>query len=246
VSSPEAVVAVRAVTHRYDAERVNAPVLDAVSLEVMPGEFVVLTGPSGSGKTTLLTLIGGLRRVQRGEVRTLGRELGRLEESALVGVRREIGFIFQEHNLFDALSARETLALAMALHRDRYQADDFARRPALILEQLGLEAHMNALPGDLSTGQRQRVAIARAMVNDPRLILADEPTAALDAASASIALEVIVRAVRDSGASVVMVSHDPRHQALCDRVVTLVDGCKASDLRRTPSTGEYNRMPATP
>jgi putative ABC transport system ATP-binding protein len=246
VSSPEAVVAVRAVTHRYDAERGSAPVLNAVSFDVVPGEFVVLTGPSGSGKTTLLTLIGGLRKVQQGAVRTLGRDLEQLDESALVGVRREIGFIFQEHNLFDALNARETLALAMALHRDRYRADDFARRPALILGQLGLEAHMDALPGDLSTGQRQRVAIARAMVNGPRLILADEPTAALDAASAAIALEVIVQAVRSEGASVVMVSHDPRHQTLCDRVITLVDGCKVSDLRRTPSTGEYNRMAATP
>jgi putative ABC transport system ATP-binding protein len=233
VSAPEVLVAARAVSHRYDAERVDAPVLDAVSLEVVRGEFVVLTGPSGSGKTTLLTLIGGLRRVQEGAVCTLGRDLEQLDESALAGVRREIGFIFQEHNLFDALTARETLSLAMSLHAERYQADDYARRPAQILGQLGLEAHMDALPGDLSTGQRQRVAIARAMVNGPRLILADEPTAALDAASASIALEVIVQAVRSGGASVVMVSHDPRHQALCDRVVTLVDGRKESDVRGT-------------
>ena len=246
MSAPEAVVAARAVTHRYDAERVDAPVLDAVSLEVTAGEFVVLTGPSGSGKTTLLTLIGGLRQVQRGTVRTLGRDLERLDEAALAGVRREIGFIFQEHNLFDALTARETLSLAMALHRDRYRPGDYARRPALMLEKLGLGPHMDALPADLSTGQRQRVAIARAMVNGPRLILADEPTAALDAASASIALDVIVQAVRDEGACVVMVSHDPRHQALCDRVITLVDGRKESDIRRAPAGGECNRMAATP
>jgi putative ABC transport system ATP-binding protein len=246
VSASDVVVAVRGLTHRYDAERVSAPVLDAVSLDVHAGEFVVLTGPSGSGKTTLLTLIGGLRRIQQGSVCTLGRDLERLDESALVDVRREIGFIFQEHNLFDALSARETLSLAMALHPERYRAEDYARRPADVLTRLGLGAHMDAVPGDLSTGQRQRVAIARAMVNGPRLILADEPTAALDAASSLVALEVIVHAVRSSGASLVMVSHDPRHQSLCDRVITLVDGRKASDLRRAPEGGECNRIGAIP
>jgi len=227
-AAPDVAVAASGVTHRYDAARVAAPVLDAVSLRVRAGEFVVLTGPSGSGKTTLLTLIGALRRVQQGSVATLGRRLDGLDERALVAVRREIGFIFQEHNLFDTLTARETLALAMELHRDRYGPADFESRPARLLERLGLGEHMDVLPAKLSTGQRQRVAIGRALVNEPRLILADEPTASLDAESAAIAMEFLVRTVRD-GASVVMISHDPRHHSLCDRVVTLVDGRVAGE-----------------
>jgi len=230
--SREAAVSASEVTYRFAAARVAAPALEAVSLEIGAGEFVILTGPSGSGKTTLLTLIGALRRPQGGAVHTLGHDLGSLDESALARVRRDIGFIFQDHNLFDALTARETLALAMRLHPERYAEADYRLRPAALLSKLGLGDHLEALPGGLSTGERQRVAIARALVNAPRLILADEPTASLDAAAATVALEFLVQAVREIGASVIMVSHDSRHQALSDRVVTLVDGRVAGEWRR--------------
>jgi putative ABC transport system ATP-binding protein len=229
--SREAAVSAREITFRFDSARVAAPALNAVSVEIAAGEFVVLTGPSGSGKTTLLTLIGALRRPQQGSVRTLGHDLGGMNEAALARVRRDIGFIFQDHNLFDALTARETLALAMRLHSGRYGDADYREKPARLLARFGLGDHLDALPGRLSTGERQRVAIARALINEPRLILADEPTASLDASSAGVALDILAQAVREIGASVVMVSHDSRHHARSDRVVTLVDGCIVDDLR---------------
>ncbi|MEW6690803.1 MAG: ABC transporter ATP-binding protein [Pseudomonadota bacterium] len=230
MSADAPAVALRGVTYRFDAARSKAATLAEISLQVRPGELVILTGPSGSGKTTLLTLIGALRKVQEGEVHTLGHELERMPEPALARVRREIGFIFQDHNLFDTLTARETLELAMHLHPERYRRADYVSRPVRFLARLGLVNHLDALPASLSTGERQRVAIARALINEPRLILADEPTASLDADSAAIALQVLAETSRASGASVIMVSHDARHHALSSRVLTLIDGRVAGDV----------------
>ncbi|MEO1086303.1 MAG: ATP-binding cassette domain-containing protein, partial [Acidobacteriota bacterium] len=157
------------------------PVLFDVDLNIDPGELVILTGPSGSGKTTLLTLIGALRSVQRGSLTTLGRELRGLDRRDLVAVRRDLGFIFQAHNLFDSLTARQNVRLALELDDEDPRAID--RRVEEILDQVGLADRMEHKPEALSGGQRQRVAVARALARRPALVLADEPTAALDRTS---------------------------------------------------------------
>ena len=220
-TGPRRVVA-RGLAHRYD-ERA-APVLNAVDLTLSAGELVMLAGPTGSGKTTLMTLIGALRRHQHGTLEVLDRELGALSERGRARLRREIGFIFQDHHLFDALTPRETLRLAMELHGERYGREDYRRLPARWLENLGLGHRMDALPNALSTGQRQTVAIARALVNDPLLILADEPTASLDADAGAVALACLRDAVASRGATVLMITHDARQHSLADRVIHMLDG----------------------
>lgn len=214
------VIDIEGLRHRFEPDG-DGDVLTDIHLRVPPGSFVLLTGPSGAGKTTLLTLIGGLRAPQSGRLRVLGRELTTASEQDRLALRRDIGFIFQEHNLFDELTARETLMLAMALHPPRRDARDHAQQ---WLDRLGIAHRADARPHAMSTGQRQRVAIARALVNSPRLILADEPTASLDAASARAALQALRTVCRQDGATVVMISHDARHREMADRVVEMVDG----------------------
>lgn len=223
-SLAQRVVVARGVTHRYHDDMSLAPVLDAVDFALAPGELVILTGPTGSGKSTLLSLVGGLRRLQHGFLEVLGRNLQVCREATLTGLRRDIGIIFQDHHLFDALTPRETLRLAMRLKAERYGRNDFRDRPAFWLRRVGLAHRLDVLPATLSTGQRQCVAVARALINEPSLILADEPTASLDAASAAIALDCLREAVRERNASVLMITHDNRHFAVADRVVALRDG----------------------
>jgi putative ABC transport system ATP-binding protein len=217
-------VIARGITYRYESDIAATPVLDNVSLSIAAGEFVILTGPSGSGKTTLLTLIGALRRHQQGHLTVLGRNLADNSNAMLTVLRRDIGFVFQEHNLFDALTPRETLQLTMQLCAPGYPPQQFVERPQLWLDRVGLHGMLDILPGKLSTGQRQRVAIARALINAPALILADEPTASLDPDSARIAMACLREAVRDRNAALLMISHDTRQFALADRVITLIDG----------------------
>ncbi len=211
-------------SYAYGSGAEEQPVLSGIGFDISAGEFVILTGPSGSGKSTLVTLIGGLRRLQRGQLRVLGSDLAGASEAALVLLRRDIGFIFQDHHLFDALTPRETMHLTMGLRRERYGKQDYLERPERWLTRIGLQRRMDVLPGKLSTGQRQRVAVARALINEPDLILADEPTASLDPESAAITLDCLREAVSQRGAAVLMISHDSRHYALADRVLTLVDG----------------------
>lgn len=214
----------RNLSYTYDAPGEKLPVLSSVDLDIGAGEFVLLTGPSGSGKSTLMTLIGGLRRLRQGQLRVMGHDLTGASEGLLETLRRQIGFIFQDHHLFDALTPRETLQLAMRLRKQDYTRADYREQPERWLDRMGLAQRLDALPSQLSTGQRQRVAVARALVNQPPLLLADEPTASLDPESAAITLDCLREAVRERGATVLMITHDNRHHALADRVVTLVDG----------------------
>jgi putative ABC transport system ATP-binding protein len=203
-------------------------VLFDVSFGLPPGQLAVLTGPSGSGKTTLLTLIGGLRSLQKGRIEVLGHNLSGLSPRELVPVRREIGFIFQLHNLFDSLTARENVRMALEL--GGHPADAIPMLARDILTELGLGDRLDAKPRALSGGQRQRVAIARALANRPKLVLADEPTAALDKESTRKVIALFKRMTVESGTAVLMVTHDHRIIELADRLIHMVDGRIASDV----------------
>ncbi len=229
LSRPSApAVQVSGVNHFYGEGAARNQVLFDNCIEVQPAQLVVMTGPSGAGKTTLLTLVGALRSVQAGRISVLGRELSQLSPRELVGVRRDIGFVFQMHNLFDALSAYENVKMAMQLGRQR--PEQMRRRGVEILEQLGLGHRIDYRPRMLSGGERQRVAIARALVNEPRLILADEPTAALDRESTRKVVELLKATTVEHAAAVIMVTHDYRIIEAADRLVHMVDGRIVSDV----------------
>jgi putative ABC transport system ATP-binding protein len=203
-------------------------VLHDIGLDIAPGQLVVMTGPSGSGKTTLLTLIGALRSLQEGRVEVLGHDLARLDPVGLVRVRRDIGFIFQTHNLFDALSAYENVKMALQL--SRHSAADMRALATRMLERLGLGSRIDHKPRALSGGQRQRVAIARALANRPKLVLADEPTAALDPDSTRNVVRLFKELTEEDGTAILMVTHDHRIIELADRLVHMVDGRIVSDV----------------
>jgi len=222
------VVRVEGLSHYYGEGEARNQVLFDNAIEIPGGQLVVMTGPSGAGKTTILTLIGALRSVQAGRVEVLGRDLSRLGGSELVGMRRDIGFIFQMHNLFDALSAYENVKMAAQLG-DTPPAE-MRRRGTGILERLGLGHRIDYKPRHLSGGERQRVAIGRALVNHPKLVLADEPTAALDKESTMNVINLLKQTTVEHGSAVMMVTHDHRIIDSADRLVHMVDGRIMSDV----------------
>jgi putative ABC transport system ATP-binding protein len=214
-------VALERVNHFYGAGGLRKQVLRDLSFEIRPGEIVILTGPSGSGKTTALTLIGALRTPQEGSLRVLGEELVGASRAACIGVRRQIGYIFQHHNLLEALSARQNVELGLFGVADGAAA---RRRAEEMLEAVGLGGFVAALPRNLSGGQQQRVAIARALVRRPGLILADEPTASLDRKSGRDVVALMQKLAREQGVTVVLVTHDNRILDVADRILHLEDG----------------------
>ena len=224
-------VRVRGVNYSFGSGDTRTQVLTDNELDVGRGEIVILTGPSGSGKTTLLTLIGTLRRMQDGSLNVLGLELAQMDPARLVQLRSEIGFIFQHHNLFSSLTAVENVRMATGLIA-AVGADEGLRRSAGILDELGLGGRLDYLPARLSGGQRQRVAIARALVNQPALVLADEPTAALDAASGETVMRLLGEmANRPPHTTVLIVTHDQRLLDRADRIVNMVGGRIVSNIR---------------
>jgi putative ABC transport system ATP-binding protein len=225
---PLTTVRVEALNHFFGHGEARNQVLFDNAIEIGAGQLVVMTGPSGAGKTTLLTLVGALRSVQEGRVEILGHDLSRLGRRELVVTRRNVGFIFQLHNLFDALSAYENVMMAMQL--GTWPPAEMRERGTAILQRLGLEHRIDHKPRSLSGGERQRVAIARALVNRPNLVLADEPTAALDRDSAHKVVDLLKETTIEQGSTVVMVTHDHRIIEKADRLVHMVDGRIASDV----------------
>jgi putative ABC transport system ATP-binding protein len=212
--------------HTFSEAGAAKPVLHDINLSVHPGEIVILTGPSGSGKTTLLTMLGGLRAAQCGSLRILGAELLQADRATLTRLRRQVGFIFQAHNLLPYLNALENVRVGLEVHPDWLERGKPAmdRQCAALLEQVGLAERASYYPEKLSGGQKQRVAIARALAPEPRLLLADEPTAALDKESGRMAVELFRRLADAQRAAIVMVTHDNKILDIADRVVTLEDG----------------------
>jgi putative ABC transport system ATP-binding protein len=188
-----------------------------------------MTGPSGSGKTTLLTLLGALRSVQQGNLEVLGQALEGASPKAMEQFRRQVGFIFQAHNLFDSLNATQNVRMAIELCYPHRSAHEQTLAAEEILRAVGLENRLHHRPKQLSGGQKQRVAIARGLVHQPRLVLADEPTAALDEQSGRTVVELLQKLAREKQTTIVIVTHDNRILDVADRILTLVDGSIRSD-----------------
>jgi putative ABC transport system ATP-binding protein len=219
----EPIIAIDRVCHYFGKGNLRKQILFDITTRIDPGEVVIMTGPSGSGKTTLLTLIGALRSTQEGSMQVFGSELRQASEANLVALRRNIGYIFQAHNLLKSLTAQQNVMMSLELHEHLTTAE--ARSRAMeMLEAVGLGDYGNAFPDELSGGQKQRVAIARALVANPRLILADEPTAALDKKSGRDVVEIMRRLAKEKGSAVVLVTHDNRILDIADRLINMEDG----------------------
>ena len=207
----------------------EAEILHGLSLRVNRGEFIALIGPSGSGKSTLLNIVGLLERMTSGSYQLQGEEVNSLDDADLTRRRRTtLGFVFQFHHLLPAFTALENVTLPALMSEGHVSAQQLARAREL-LDAVGLVQAMKKRPGELSGGMQQRVAIARALVQGPALVLADEPTGNLDTASSDEVFVLLRRMHAERGTSFVVVTHDPRLAARCDRVVELVDGRIARD-----------------
>ncbi len=217
------VISIQNLNHYFGKRSLRKQILFDIDLTVQPGEIVILTGPSGSGKTTLLSLIAGLRSIQQGSVRVLGRELCRATDKQLLQLRRQLGYIFQAHNLVPFLTACQNVQMSLEV-RQNISNQEVRSRSEVILEAVGLKHRMDYYPEQLSEGQKQRVAIARALVTQPRIVLADEPTASLDKNSGRTVVEILQQLAKHQGCSILLVTHDNRILDLADRLVHMEDG----------------------
>lgn len=216
-------IMVRDLNHSFGKGELKKQILFGVSVEIQPGEIVIVTGPSGSGKTTLLTLVGALRSAQMGSVQILGEELLNARPATLEKVRRQIGFIFQQHNLLGALSSLQNVELGIRAS-GRFPRSEHRRRARDMLGAVGLGERIHYRPDQLSGGQRQRVAIARALVSEPAMVLADEPTASLDRQSGREVVDRMKVLAKEHGTTILLVTHDNRILDIADRIVHLEDG----------------------
>jgi putative ABC transport system ATP-binding protein len=235
--APDATVtiAARDINMVFESGSQRFQALQSINLDVKRGDIQLLMGPSGSGKTTLLSILGGILQPTAGQVFLLGQDITQMSPKALSQFRlKNIGFIFQGFNLFPALTALENVALALTLKGMRKRPARWEAR--LLLEQVGLGHKLNNLPKDLSGGQKQRVAIARALAGNPQLIMADEPTAALDSQSGHDVIQLLRELANEKGATVLMVTHDPRIINVADRVVYLEDGQLQEAKAPAPAT----------
>ncbi|MDJ0680056.1 MAG: DevA family ABC transporter ATP-binding protein [Xenococcaceae cyanobacterium MO_167.B52] len=225
------VISVHNLDHYFGEGELRKQVLFDINLEINRGEIVLMTGPSGSGKTTLLTLVSGLRSAQSGSLKILGKELCGASKKELVQARRNNGYIFQAHNLHKSLTAIQNVQMGLEVH-GKYSRKEMKERAAKMLEQVGLGDHLHYYPNKLSGGQKQRVAIARALVSHPAIVLADEPTAALDSKSGRDVVNVMQKLAREQGSTILLVTHDDRILDIADRIVHLEDGKLVNNSRK--------------
>ncbi len=233
-AEPGTLIALGGLRKSYNQGQPNeAEVLHGLDLQLTRGEFVALIGPSGSGKSTLLNILGLLEQPTAGSYRLLDQETSMLDDQALTLRRREVlGFVFQFHHLLPAFSALENVTLPALMRDGRVSAGALASATAMLCA-VGLADALNKRPGELSGGMQQRVAIARALVNEPPLVLADEPTGNLDRASSDEVFRLMRHMHRERGTAFLVVTHDPQLADRCDRVIELVDGRIESDTPRS-------------
>ena len=217
------VVEIQNLAHFFGKGSLKKQILFDINLTLKTGEVVILKGPSGSGKTTLLTLMGGLRSPQTGSLKVLDTELVRAKKNQLVEIRKNIGYIFQAHNLLHSLTARQNVQMSLELH-NHLSFQEMKAQATSILEAVGLGDHIDYYPKNLSGGQKQRVAIARALVSHPKLVLADEPTAALDSKTGRDVVDLMQQLAREQGCTILIVTHDNRILDVADRIIELDDG----------------------
>jgi putative ABC transport system ATP-binding protein len=233
MKSTDVVVSADKVTKVYQAGQVQSRALRGVTLDIQSGEFTAIVGPSGSGKTTLLNLMGALDVATEGTLTVLGSELSALSKRKRSDLRlHSLGFVFQAYNLVPVLTARENVEFVLELQGIKL---DRRRRAQVILDQVGLTEFADRRPNQLSGGQQQRVAVARAVASNPRLVLADEPTANLDGENAEMLLELMKDLNQKQGITFVFSTHDPRVVAYARRVLTLVDGRIETDTDKHAS-----------
>jgi putative ABC transport system ATP-binding protein len=217
------VVEIKNLDFFYGSNNIQKQTLFDINLVLKKGEVVIMKGPSGSGKTTLLTLMGALRSASHGSVKVFNRELVHASNNLLIETRRNIGYIFQAHNLLNSLTARQNVQMSLELHA-RFSSKQVIQMSEAMLTAVGLEDRMNYYPENLSGGQKQRVAIARALASHPKMVLADEPTAALDSKSGRDVVEIMQKLAREQGCTILIVTHDDRILDVADRIIELEDG----------------------
>ena len=222
LNSAAPAISIAQLNHYFGRGALRKQVLYDINLQIDRGEIIIMTGPSGSGKTTLLTLMGSLRSLDEGSLNILGTELFDASKEQMLLTRRNIGYIFQAHNLLGFLTAYQNVEMALEIQDvTAVEADERIRE---MLAAVGLEHRMDYYPSDLSGGQKQRVAIARALVSQPKIILADEPTAALDKKSGRDVVEIMEKLAREQGCTILLVTHDNRILDLADRIIYMEDG----------------------
>jgi putative ABC transport system ATP-binding protein len=222
LNSAAPAISIAQLNHYFGRGALRKQVLYDINLQIDRGEIIIMTGPSGSGKTTLLTLMGSLRSLHEGSLNILGTELFDASKEQMLLTRRNIGYIFQAHNLLGFLTAYQNVEMALEIQDvTAVEADERIRE---MLAAVGLEHRMDYYPSDLSGGQKQRVAIARALVSQPKIILADEPTAALDKKSGRDVVEIMEKLAREQGCTILLVTHDNRILDLADRIIYMEDG----------------------
>ncbi|MBW4611721.1 MAG: DevA family ABC transporter ATP-binding protein [Desmonostoc vinosum HA7617-LM4] len=227
-STLEPAIYINNLNHYFGEGALQKQVLYDINLKINAGEIVIMTGPSGSGKTTLLTLMGGLRSAQSGSLKILGEEICGAKKKQLTKLRCQIGYIFQAHNLMTFLTAKENVRMSLELH-DEFVNENIDAKAIAMLEHVGLGDHVNYYPEKLSGGQKQRVAIARALVSHPKIVLADEPTAALDKKSGRDVVEVMQMLAKEQGCTILLVTHDNRILDIADRIIYMEDGQLKTD-----------------